>query len=76
MSKVEWYAERIEAILGRCDGGREYPWPDAVKDMNAVLRDIKRYRPRSRGNRLIQRHLVQEAKMWLSNWEPKGGTGA
>lgn len=71
MSKVEQYAERIEAILGHCDGGREYPWSEATKDMNEVLRDIKQYHPRSQGNRLIQRHLVQEAKMWLSNWEPK-----
>lgn len=71
MSKVEQYAERIEAILGRCDGGREYPWLDAARDMSAVLRDIEHYSPRSRGNQLIRRHLIQEAKMWLHNWEPE-----
>lgn len=71
MSKVEQYAERIEAILARCDGGVKYPWQEATNDMVAVLRDIEQYRPRSRGNQLIKRHLTKEVWMWLENWAPE-----
>lgn len=72
MNKLEQYAERIEAVQGRCDGGRDYPWRQAVDDMSSVLRDIKQCRPRTRGNQLIRRLLMTEAEMWLSIWSRKG----
>lgn len=68
MNKLEQFAERMNAILDRCDGGNNYKWRTAANDMGQVLEEMNNYHPRTKGNMLILQLLKNDARGWIENW--------
>lgn len=68
MNKLEQFATQMDKILDRCDGGKNYKWRDAANDMGAILKEMERYNPRSKGSRLILQLLKNDARGWIENW--------
>ena len=68
MNKLEQFAESMNAILDRCDGGTNYKWRTASNDMGQLLEEMNDYHPRTKGNMLILQLLKNDARGWIENW--------
>lgn len=68
MNKLEYFADEMNKILNRCDGGNNYKWKTAAKDMGNILYEMDEYHPRNPSRALILRLLKNDARGWIENW--------